>query len=404
MKAVVWHKPYSVSVDEVEDPRLQEPTDAILRLTTAAICGSDLHMYEGRTPMKAGQTLGHENMGIIESVGPGCRLVKPGDRVVLPFNIGCGFCFNCSRGFANACLTANPESAGAGYGYSGLGPHGGGQAEFLRVPYADFNCLLLPGTPGDEHEDDFILLADIFPTGYHATVQAHVEPGDSVAIFGAGPVGLMAAISARLRGASEIYVVDSIPARLSLAAQIGAPVVPVDSKKGDPVAQILDLRAPQRRTQNLQPGAGDKMPGVMCGIDAIGYQANEHGHDDRSTPHQVLSDVIKITNPTGHVGLIGAYFPADPGASDAELKAGEYTLPLGLAWNKGISIEMGQAPVKQYNVYLRDLILAKLAKPSMIVSHRLPLADAADAYEKFDKRTDGYTKVLLRPGSQFATV
>ncbi len=403
MKAVVWKKAYNVVVEEVEDPRILEPTDAVLRLTTAAICGSDLHMYEGRTPMKAGQTLGHENMGIIEAVGAGCRTTKVGDRVVLPFNIGCGFCFNCSRGFANACLTANPESAGAGYGYSGLGPHGGGQAQLLRVPYADFNALPLPGTAGDAHEDDFVMLADILPTGYHATEQAHIKPGDTVAIFGAGPVGLMAAISAKIKGASEIYVVDSIPARLDLVRKIGAPCIPVDSSKGDPVEQILDLRAPQRSVQNLAPGSGDKMPGVMCGIDAIGYQANEHGKDDRSSPQQVLGDVIRVTNATGHVGLIGAYFPADPGAPTPQLKTGQYELPLGMAWNKGISIEMGQAPVKQYNVYLRDLIIAGLMKPSMIVSHRLPLNEAPDAYAKFDKRTDGYTKVVLKPQMKFST-
>ena len=396
MRAVVFKEPYKVAVEQVADPKIQEPTDAVMRLTTAAICGSDLHMYEGRAPVKAGQVFGHENLGVIESVGPGVRTIKRGDRVVLPFNIGCGFCFNCARGFANACLTNNPDSAGAGYGYSGLGPFPGGQAELVRVPYADFNCLQLPGKPGDEFEDDFVLLADIFPTGYHATEQAHVRPGDTVAIFGAGPVGLMAAMSAKIRGASEIYVVDAVKARLELVKILGA--TPVDSNAGDPVQQILDLRKPHRdNVQNLRPHAGDKMPGVMCGIDAIGYQANTHGQDDRSSGHQVLEDVINVTNPTGHVGLIGVYFPQDPGAPDENTKNGKYLLPLGMAWNKGIGIEMGQAPVKQYNVYLRDLILAGIAKPSMIVSHRLPLEDAPDAYKKFDDRTDGYTKVLLKP-------
>ncbi len=163
-----------------------------------------------------------------------------------------------------------------------MGPHRGGQAELVRVPYADYNCLKLPGTPGDAFEDDFLMLADVFPTGFHATEQAHVKPGDSVAIFGAGPVGLMAALSAKLKGASEIYVVDNVRERLDLAKQIGA--TPVDFSSGDPVEQILELRKPHReRVQNLRDGAGDKMPGVMCTIDAIGYEAKAHGTDDRAT-------------------------------------------------------------------------------------------------------------------------
>jgi len=397
LKAVVWKKPYTVIVEDVEDPRLEEPTDAILRLTTAAICGSDLHMYEGRAPMEPGQVFGHENLGVIESVGSSVKTIKPGDRVVLPFNIGCGFCFNCSRQFSNACLTNNPKSHGAGYGYSGMGPFKGGQAEFVRVPYADYNCLKLPGTAGDRFEDDFVMLADVFPTGYHATEQARVKPGDSVAIFGAGPVGLMAAMSARIRGASEIYVVDVVKDRLDKVREIEGAIA-VDFSKGDPVEQILDLRAPQRAVQNLRPTGGDKMPGVMCGIDAVGYEAWTHAQPGKKQdPTQVIEDLIRITNPTGHIGLIGVYFPQDPGGVDEDAKKGRFTMSLGKAWDKGLSIEMGQAPVKQYNVYLRDLILAGIAKPSFLVSHRLPLEAAPNAYEKFDQRTDGYTKVLLKP-------
>ncbi len=309
-------------------------------------------MYEGRAPVEAGLIFGHENMGVIEAVGSAVRNVKVGDRVVLPFNIGCGFCFNCTRGFSNACLTVNPQGHGGGYGYSGMGPHPGGQAELVRVPYADYNALALPGTPGDEFEDDFILLADVFPTGYHATEQAHVKPGDTVAIFGAGPVGLMAALSCK-------------------------------------------------SVQDLQKGAGEKMPGVMCTIDAIGYEAKKHDTGDRKNegqqdPEQLLADLVRLTNPTGHISLIGVYFPEDPGAK-GDAKKGRFLLDLGDAWNKGITIEMGQAPVKQYNVYLRDLIIAGVAKPSTIVSHRFPLDGAVDAYKNFDARNDGYTKVLLKP-------
>ncbi len=402
MRALVWKKPYTVAVENVDDPEIQEPTDAIMRLTTAAICGSDLHMYEGRAPVEPGEVFGHENLGVIEQVGPAVKTLEPGDRVVLPFNIGCGFCFNCARGFTNACLTVNPQSHGGGYGYSGMGPHPGGQAELIRVPYADFNALKLPGTPGDEFEDDFVLLADIFPTGFHATEQAHVKVGDSVAIFGAGPVGLLAALSAKLKGAAEVYVVDTVPERLAKAEQIGA--TPVDFAKGDPVEQILELRKPHReRVQGLYPTAGEKMPGVMCGIDAVGYESWAHDAPGRKQdPTQVLEDVIRVTNPTGHVGLIGVYFPEDPRGVDANEKKGKFTISLGNAWNKGLSIEMGQCPVKKYNVYLRDLIIAGLAKPSFIVSHHLPLEGAVDAYKKFDERVDGYTKVLLKPQQKVA--
>jgi glutathione-independent formaldehyde dehydrogenase len=398
MKALVWKKPYTMTVDEVDDPRIEQTTDAVIRLTTAAICGSDLHMYEGRAPGKSGTIFGHENMGVIESVGAAVQQIKVGDRVVLPFNIGCGFCFNCAREYPNACLTVNPESHGGGFGYAGMGPFRGGQAELVRVPFADYNCLKLPGTPGDAFEDDFVLLADIFPTGYHATELAHVRPGDSVAIFGAGPVGLLSALSARIKGASEIYVVDSVPERLALVKNV-AGAVAVDYSQGDPVEQIIELRKPHReRVQNLRPGAGDKMPGVMCSIDAVGYEAFAHDAPlERENSNQILEDCIKVTNPTGHVGLIGVYFPLDPGGKDKNEKAGKFTLSLGAAWNKGLAIGMGQAPVKRYNIYLRDLIVAGLAKPSFIVSHHLPLEGGPEAYEKFDKRIDGYTKVLLKP-------
>lgn len=399
MRAVVWKGPREVSVEHVPDPKIQDSNDAILRLTSAAICGSDLHMYEGRTEAKPGTVLGHENMGVIEEVGPSVTSIKKGDRVVLPFNIACGWCFNCERQYTNACLTLNPHSHGAGYGYSGLGPYPGGQAEYVRVPYADFNCLKLPGTPGDEYEDDFVLLADIFPTGYHATEMAKVKPGDTVAIFGAGPVGLMAALSASIKGATEIYVVDCVPDRLSLVTKIPN-ATPVDFSQGDPVEQIFDLRSQHRHAvQDLRGNhAGDKMPGVMCGIDAVGYESYANDAPGRTQdPNQTLNNVIRVTNPTGRVGIIGVYFKNDPRGVSQEESHGNFTIALGEAWNKGLSFETGQAPVKRYNVYLRDLILAGRARPSMIVSHRIPIENAPQAYEEFDLRENGYTKVVIKP-------
>jgi glutathione-independent formaldehyde dehydrogenase len=404
MKAVVYKGKNKVAVEEVSDPKIEAPGDAIVRITTAAICGSDLHMYEERSNAKPGTVFGHENQGIIEEIGKGVVSIKRGDRVVLPFNIGCGFCFNCSRGFTAACLTANPEAPTAGYGYAGMGPYRGGQAEFLRVPFADFNCLKLPGEPGDQFEDDFVLLSDIFPTGWHAAELANVRSGDSVAVFGAGPVGLLSAYSALIKGASEVYVVDRAPDRLKRAESIGA--VPVDFTKGDPVEQIRELRSANRsHTQALRPGE-EKMSGVNCAIDAVGYQAVSQDDPGREDPMQTIRQIADIINPTGSVGIIGVYFDQDPGGVDKHAKKGEFLFPLGKFWGGGITIGQGQAPVKKYNVYLRDLIIAGRAKPSFIVSHRLPLARAVEAYAHFDHRGVGtgqdWTKVLLKPGMKAA--
>jgi glutathione-independent formaldehyde dehydrogenase len=404
MKAVVYKGKNKVAVEEVPDPKLEAPGDAIIRITTAAICGSDLHMYDKRSTAEPGTVFGHENQGVVEEVGEAVVSIKRGDRVVLPFNIGCGFCFNCSRGFTNACLTGNPEAPTAGYGYAGMGPYRGGQAEFLRVPFADFNCLKLPGEPGDEYEDDFVLLADIFPTGWHAAELANVKSGDSVAVFGAGPVGLLSAYSAFIKGAAEVYVVDRAPERLRRAESIGA--VAVDFTKGDPVEQIKELRAANKtRMQALRPGE-EKMPGVNCAIDAVGYQALSQEDPEKEDPMQTIRQIAEIINPTGSVGIIGVYFEQDPGGVDKHAKKGEFLFPLGTLWNKGITIGQGQAPVKKYNVYLRDLIIAGKAKPSFIVSHRLPLAKAVEAYAHFDYRGTGagksWTKVLLKPGENAA--
>ena len=395
MKAVVYKGVKNVAVEDIEEARIQAPTDALLKITSAAICGSDLHMYDGRTNFEVGRSLGHEIMGVIEKVGDAVTQIKVGDRVVLPFNIACGDCFNCDRMYTSACLTMNPENAGAGYGYAGMGPYQGGQAERIRVPNADFNCLKVPGTPQDEFEDKFILLADIFPTAYHSTELAKVGLGSTVAIYGAGPIGMLAALSSQLKGASEIYVVDSVPARLDKVKQIGA--TPINFKEGSPVAQIQDLRKHNRKIQeSLRPGE-EKMKGVMCGIDAVGYQSHDEGNPDIDNPTQVTDDLVALVNPTGSIGVIGAFMPQDPGGVDADAKKGEYTLPWGKLWEKGLTVGTGQAPVKRYNALLRDLILAGKADPSFIVSHDLPLEAAPDAYAKFDKRADGYTKVILKP-------
>lgn len=398
MRAVVYKGQKKVAVEQVDDPRIESATDVIVRISTAGICGSDLHMYEGRTVAKPGVVLGHENMGVIEEVGSAVKQLQKGDRVVLPFNISCGTCFNCARGYTNACLSANPEGASAAYGYVGMGPFRGGQAELLRVPYAEVNCLKLPGKPGDELEDDFLLLSDIFPTGYHAAVMAGVEPGTTVAIYGAGPVGLLAAYSAMLRGAAEVYVVDAVPERLEKARKIGA--IAIDFTKGNPAEQIKDLRLKNPLVRGAMRKGEEKMAGVMCGIDAIGYQAKDFADPSQELPTSVTDSLCEVINPTGKLGIIGVFLPEDPGGKDKKAKHGGYTMPWGKLWEKGIALGMGQTPVKQYNLLLRDLIIAGRARPSFIVSRRIGLQEAPEAYERFDRREPGYTKVLIKPNPQ----
>jgi glutathione-independent formaldehyde dehydrogenase len=382
VKAVVYEKPFEVAVRDVDDPEVQHPNDVIVRVTSTAICGSDLHMYEGRTAAEPGIIFGHENLGIIEEIGSGVTSLIHGDRVVMPFNVACGFCKNCLAGKTGYCLTVNPGFAGGAYGYVAMGPFPGGQAERLRVPFADFNCLKLPS--GNEFETDFVLLADIFPTGYHGCELAQVSPGESVAVFGAGPVGLMAAYAALLRGASKVYCVDRVPERLAKAEEIGA--IPIDFTQADPAEQIKE-----------QTGG----EGTDKGVDAVGYQAqsSDASHED---PAVVLNTLVETVRPTGMLGVPGLYVPSDPGGPDEHAQQGRLLISIGRMFEKGQQMGTGQCNVKQYNRQLRDLIIAGRAKPSFVVSHELPLDKAPLAYEKFDKRIEGYTKVVLHPGHALA--
>jgi glutathione-independent formaldehyde dehydrogenase len=377
MKAVVYEKPFAVKVAEVEDPSIQHPNDVVVRITSSAICGSDLHMYEGRTAAEPGIVFGHENLGVIEEVGEGVTSLTTGDRVVMPFNVACGFCKNCLAGYTGFCLTVNPGFAGGAYGYVAMGPYMGGQAERLRVPYADFNCLKLP--PGDKWETDFVLLADIFPTGYHGCELAQVSPGESVAVYGAGPVGLMAAYSALLRGAAKVFCVDRVPERLAKAEEIGA--IPIDFAEGDPAEQIDDLTDGE---------------GTDKGVDAVGYQAQSRdaSHEE---PAVVLNALVETVRPTGMLGVPGLYVPSDPGGPDDHARHGQLLVSIGKMFEKGQRISTGQCNVKHYNRQLRDLIISGRARPSFVVSHELPLDQAPVAYQKFDKRIEGYTKVVLHP-------
>ena len=377
MKALVYNGPRDVQVKTVPDAKIERHTDVLVKITTTNICGSDLHMYEGRTDMEAGRILGHENMGVVIEVGKAVDRVKVGDRVCLPFNIGCGFCDNCERGLTGFCLTTNPGFAGGAYGFAGMGPYSGGQAELLRVPYGDFNCLVLPAD-AQEKENDYAMLSDIFPTGYHATELAGVIPGDTVVIYGAGPVGLMAAYSASLKGASKVMVVDVHKDRLKLAEEVGA--IAIDDTEGGGVDKILAL-------------TGGK--GADRGCECVGYQCcNMHSEE---VPALTMNNLVKTVKATGGIGVVGVFVPQDPLAKDKLAKEGKLAFDFGQFWIKGQKVGTGQANVKAYNRKLCNLIEVGKAKPSWIVSHELPLDQAPDAYKNFDERKDGWTKVVLKP-------
>ena len=378
MKALVYRGPRTVSVEEVPDARIEESTDALVRITSTNICGSDLHMYEGRTSVEKGKVLGHENLGEVIETGRAVTRVRAGDMVCLPFNIACGFCKNCERGLTGFCLTTNPGEAGAAYGYAEMGPYSGGQAELLRVPYADFNCLRLP-EDAVEKEKDYVMLADIFPTGYHATQLANVQPGESVVIYGAGPVGLMAAYSATIRGAGQVMVVDRLQDRLALAGEVGA--IAIDDSQASPVEQVLALTDGE---------------GADKGCECVGYQA--HDPEGNEHPNMTMNNLVQSVRATGALGVVGVFVPEDPGARDAQSKKGEIAFDWGLLWSKGQRLATGQANVKMYNRQLCALIRTGKAKPSFIVSHELPLDQAPDAYRHFNARDEGWTKVILKPG------
>jgi len=277
-------------------------------------------------------------------------------------------------------LTANPGNAGAAYGYAGMGPYNGGQPEYLRVPYADFNCLKLPDD-ARERQADYVMLSDIFPTGWHATELAGLKPGESIVIYGCGPVGLMAAHSAMIKGASQVIVVDRHPDRLRLAQEIGA--IAVNDSDESHVDKILELTDGE---------------GADRGCECVGYQCHDPaGHE---VPNMTMNDLVKSVRPTGAIGIVGVFVTEDPNGTDALAKKGQIAFAIGKFFEKGLQMGSGQANVKAYNRYLSHLIHTERAKPSWIVSHELSLEEAPKAYEEFDCRKDGWTKVVLHPGGK----
>jgi glutathione-independent formaldehyde dehydrogenase len=393
MKAVVLEETRRILVREVPDAQMRETTDVLLRITSTAICGTDLHFYEGRMRGIEGGVIGHEPLGVVEELGSAVKSVRKGDRVVVPTHICCGFCAMCMAGHSSACLTTNPGAAGAAYGYPNKGGYQGAQAQFLRVPLADANCLKLPGEPGDAWEDDFVLLADAFTTGYHATAVIDVGPGDTVAIFGAGAIGLLAAYSCRLRGAARIYVVDAVKERLEKAGELGA--VPINFLHSDPVEQIKEQQSKWRSGPAFR--LEKPLGGVSCAIDAIGFQARSRTDYSREDPFWVIEAMAELVNPAGRISIIGVWPLKDPGAIEQRLKEGKLVVPWSRLFNNNVSIMMGRDDDERWIRKLRDMIITGAAKPSQIVSHRLSLEEAPVAFAKFDARQDGYIKVVLKP-------
>jgi threonine dehydrogenase-like Zn-dependent dehydrogenase len=381
MKANVYEGPYKLSIKDKPKPKIQEPTDVVLKITATCICGSDLHLYHGLiSPDLPGQTLGHENVGVVDELGPAVKYVKKGDRVVVPFNISCGACEFCNSGLWSMCDNANPfnpKGPGAAFGYAKLlGGFDGGQAEYLRVPYADVMCLKIPDGVRD---DQAVLLADIFPTGFFGCSIAGVRPGHIVAVGGCGPVGLMAQMSAILLGAAKVYAFDRVAERLEMAKKIGA--TPINVDKEDPVNRIMD------DTQGS---------GVDAGVEAVGYEATGKGviapgPKVEPKPLVVLETLMKVAKKGSIIGMPGLFAPtpADP--------EGRVSFPLGAAFTKELGFRMGQCNVKNYNRHLMKAIEEKRVDPSVVITHREPPEKAPKLYEQFDRREGGIIKVLLKP-------
>ncbi len=385
MKAAVFHSPGVIQVDEVPDPRIEREDDLILRVTSTAICGSDLHIYNGFLPQNGELVMGHEFMGIVEEVGPNVTRLKPGDRVVVPFPIACGGCFFCNRGLPGHCEESNPkkygpeggmtsDKGGGLFGYTELyGGYAGGPAQFVRVPYGNFGPRRVPDDFSDE---ELLFLSDIFPTGYSAIDWAQLQGGESVAVFGCGPVGLMAQKIAWLKGASRVIGVDIQDYRLEAARKFAKSEI-INSAKTDVVAVIRDLTG----------GRGAD----VC-IDAVGMEADRNTLEKitnlvqmQSGSIKALRNAISAVRRGGTVCVVGVYGSAYD------------SFPLGQIFDKGIKMMFGQAPVQKYFDELLDWVMKRKIQLNDIITHRLPLSEAAHAYDIFCRKQDDCVKVVLTP-------
>ncbi|SDA10680.1 glutathione-independent formaldehyde dehydrogenase [Nitrosospira sp. Nsp18] len=386
MHALTYHGSYDVRVDTVPDPILQEPDDVVLKITATAICGSDLHLYRGKMPeLKDGDILGHEFMGVVVDAGSEVTALQKGDRVVVPFVIACGECFFCEKQLFSACETTNPDrgaimnkknvrSGAALFGYTHLyGGVPGGQAEYVRVPKANVGPIKVPQTLADEQ---VLFLSDILPTGYQAVLNAGIGPGSSVAIFGAGPVGLMAAACARMLGAEKIFMVDHHPYRLEFARETYG-IFPINFDEVDPAEVIID---------------NTSFRGVDAAIDAIGFEAKGSALETVMTNLKLegssgvaLRQCIAAVRRGGTVSVPGVYAGFIHG------------FLFGDAFEKSLIFKMGQTHVQRFLPELLDHIESGKLHPDAIISHRMPLAQAAAAYKIFDKKEDDCRKVVLTP-------
>ncbi|MDD7917048.1 formaldehyde dehydrogenase, glutathione-independent [Actinomycetospora callitridis] len=386
MKAVAYIEPMKVEVQDIEYPGLelkdgpgvnpanvgrQTPHGVILRLVATNICGSDQHMVRGRTTAPPGLILGHEITGEVVEVGRDVEFIKQGDLVSAPFNIACGRCRMCKEGHTGVCLNVNPERPGSAYGYVDMGGWQGGQAEYVLVPYADWNLLRFPDREqAMEKILDLTMLSDIFPTGYHGCVTAGVTTGSTVYIAGAGPVGLAAAASAQLLGAAAVIVGDMNEERLEHARRVIG-------------AETVDLSQEGTLPDKIEQIVGE--PVVDASVDAVGFEARGYGQGAGEAPATVLNSIMEVTRAAGRLGIPGLYVTGDPGAADDAAKEGSLSIRIGLGWAKSHSFTTGQCPVMRYhrqlmNAILRDRVQIGKAVNATVIS----LDEAPQGYAQFD--------------------
>jgi threonine dehydrogenase-like Zn-dependent dehydrogenase len=389
MKALVWHGKSDIRCDEVPDPRIEHPRDAIIKVTACAICGSDLHIFDGAIPqMKSGDILGHETMGVVIETGPECKTLRKGDRVVVPFTISCGECFFCQRGYYSACERSNPDkekaaklwgSSPAGlYGYSHLlGGYAGGQAEYLRVPFADAGPIKVPDDLSDEQ---VLFLSDIFPTGYMAAEFCDIKGGETIAIWGAGPVGQFAIRSAFMLGAERVISIDTVLERLALARTAGAETI--DFMQEDVYDRIMDLT--HGRGADACIDAVGTEPETMASTDSILDRVKVATFMGTDRPH-VLRQAIHCCRNFGTVSIVGVY----GGFVDK--------IPMGSAINRGLTFRMAQTPVQRYLPRLLERVSNGDIDPTFVITHRAPLDQGPELYSTFRDKKDGCIKVVLKP-------
>ena len=394
-KAVAYKGPGQVEVIEIDYPTFelkdgpgvnpanvgrQVPHGAIIKTVATNICGSDQHMVRGRTTAPPDLVLGHEITGEVVEVGPGVEFIKVGDICSVPFNISCGRCRNCKERKTGICLNVNPDRPGSAYGYVDMGGWVGGQANYVLVPYADWNLLKFPDKDkAMEKILDLAMLSDIFPTGFHGAVTAGVGVGSTVYIAGAGPVGLAAATSAHLLGAAVVIVGDMNGDRLAQARSFGCETV--DLTKGGPAEQIEQILG---------------VPEVDCAVDAVGFEAKGHGEGAKEAPATVLNSLMDITAAGGALGIPGLYVTGDPGGIDEAAKKGSLSLSLGTGWAKSLSFTTGQCPVMKYNRQLMMAILNDRVHIAKNVNAKpILLEDAPKGYAEFD--AGAATKYVLNP-------